>query len=241
MFIMVDGLDGSGKSTLIDGWAEALVQSGKKVFSLKKYWTEHHTHPSLAELEPYDVILASEPTTIWVGAAIRQELIKEGTVYSAHTIATAFSLDRHIVYQRLIVPLLGQNKLIIQDRGVSTSLCYQPLQYADLTMAKVAALEGNAFTLEHAPDHLIIVDIEPDIALARLNARTGKQDNAIFEKKDFLERARQTFLSPEYQAYFTSRGTSVHILPSQGSIDIMKRESMSLFERLCTTATTHTS
>ncbi len=228
MFIMIDGIDGSGKSTIMNAWTEQLISEGKSVFNIKDYWNKHHSHPQAEELQTYDVIISAEPTTVWVGAAIRQEIIANDTNYSALATAAAYSLDRHILYTRLLIPLLQAGKIVIQDRGVSTSLCYQPIQDSDLSVERVASLEGNALALDHRPDHLIIADVDVEKALDRLGGRHEKKDDAQFEKKEFLEKAKQSFLSETFQKNFLSRGTQVHTLNTDENIDIMKTKAIEL-------------
>lgn len=235
MFIIIDGIDGSGKSTILETWAADLAAAGKKIFSLKSYWRERHTHPTADELMDYDVILSAEPTSVWIGSAIREEMIRRGTTYTGRDIAEAYALDRLVLYQRLIVPLRQAGKIILQDRGVSTSLCYQPLQDDRLSGDLVASIPGNAFALAHAPEYLVIADTPADMAMQRLGRRQDKQDTAIFEQADFLTQARDRFLSPEYQKYFTDRGTTVRVLNSHTSLDIMKQNATQFITSLSIT------
>lgn len=232
MFIMIDGIDGAGKSTIIQYWKNECNKKGLSVFNLRDYCTTNHTLPLPDELASFDVILSAEPTTAWIGNAIRQEMIKTGTHYSATSIANAYALDRLILYNRLILPLLAQNKIILQDRGVSTSLCYQSLQTDTFTMDHIAAIEGNAFALTHAPQYLVIADIEPHIAISRLHDRTQKQDNVIFEQEAFLTKARNRFISPEFQAYFTQNGSQIRILNSGTDHDTLQQNAVALLDTL---------
>ena len=157
-------------------------------------------------------------------------MIAQGSKYSTHAIASAFALDRLILYTRLLNPLREQGKIILQDRGVSTSLAYQSVQNPPLSFAENATIEGNALALKHAPDHLVLADVPVDVALNRLNARAHKNDNSFYEEKEFLEKVRQQFLSTEYQQYFTSRGTHVHVLNTEESIDRMKQKTIELLK-----------
>lgn len=230
MFIMVDGIDGSGKSTVVDAWAEALKEEGKCVCSLKIFWEKHGRHPTLEELGACDVVISAEPTFIKTGKEIRETMIREGSATPSE-LARAYADDRLVLYREVLVPLLAQGKIIIQDRGVSTSLSYQPLHHPELTPEVVSELPGNAFALDHAPDHLVIVDAPADAALARLHGRK-KQDHALFERQEFLARARARFLDPAYQKLFTDRDTHIHVLNGGAPIDIMKQEAIALLEHL---------
>lgn len=221
--IMIDGIDGSGKSTIIQTWQDTLIDMGKRVFSLKQYMHDHQTLPTVAELEPFDVILSAEPTYVWVGAAIRAEMINHATSYTTTAIAEAYALDRLVLYTRLILPLLAQGKTVIQDRGVSTSLCYQSVQDNPLSLEDIASIEGNTFALAHAPDHLFLTHIPPAEAMQRLGKRDDKQDNAMFEQQAFLQKAHDRFHSELFQGYFSSKGTTIHTLHTNQDIDEMKQ------------------
>lgn len=195
MFIIIDGPDGVGKSVFVDAMREALANRGKRVLDLRDYWREHGTHPDGAQLD-CDVLLSAEPTGVLAGKLIREELIRTGTSYSASAIAQAYALDRHVLYERTILPALAKGILVIQDRSVSTSLVYQPLDAKrkgeSLTVEDVRAIPGNAFALKHAPDLLVIPTAPVDVLMARLEGRE-KQDHATFEQRAFLTDVVEAF------------------------------------------------
>lgn len=236
MFIMIDGIDGSGKDTILDAWVAHLEAAGKKIFHLKQWWKEHHTHPEPDDLMGYDVLTSAEPTYVWFGAAIRQEFIRAShRKYSTKAIAQAFSLDRLVLYKRVILPAQKQGMIILQSRGVSTTLAYQTAQGdPNVTPEYIMKLRGNAFALKHAPNVLFIADLDPAIAIQRLAARNEKQDNAIFEKKELLERLRANFHADWYRQIFESRGTNVVYFPTEDSLDRMKEKAVDELKGLLT-------
>lgn len=232
MFIMLDGIDGSGKSTVLETWKDHLAESGNAIFDLKKYWTETGKFPELSEMRAYEFIFSCEPTTIGVGQVIRQELINKNRAYPPLAIAQAYSLDRLILYQRLIIPLLQDNKCVIQDRGISSSLAYQSLQDHGLTVPILSELPGNKLALEYRPDHLIIQSVEPAAVMARLDNRLEKQDDVIFEKLDFQTKLAAVYQSDNFQSIFQQLGTQVHTLNANVNIDIMKKEANKLLTNI---------
>ena len=119
-FIMVDGLDGSGKGTAVAGLKEWAEKKGLRVLDLKEFCEEHGYIPEFEEVKEHDVIVSTEPTYAYVGKAIREEMIRENTrKYSGIAIMHAFALDREILYQRLIIPALKNDKFVFQERGVA--------------------------------------------------------------------------------------------------------------------------
>ena len=209
-FIIIDGLDGSGKSLIVNGLADYFKKKDKKVFELKEFWKNSSSLPEPEDLFDYDLIISAEPTYSMVGVAIREEIIKNNNRdYSALATATAFSLDRLVLYKRLIIPLLEKGKTIIQDRSVTTSIAYQPIQAEPLSLAKVLGLEGNRLALEHRPDLLIIADVKAEVCAKRLASRDDKKDNAIFENLAFQKKAYKRFKSKWFRQLFEERGSKV--------------------------------
>jgi thymidylate kinase len=232
MLIMIDGIDGSGKSTVVQAWKQYLADQGNAVFDLKHYWQTTGKHPELSEMKSYDFIFSCEPTYTGVGKVIREELVQTGKNYPHRAIVEAFSLDRLVLYNKITIPLLASDKIVIQDRGVSTSLAYQSLNNEEFSLSKVAEFPGNQLALENRPDHLIIAKISAEAAMARIGSRFDKNDNAVFEKIDFLKKATEMFNSSSYQKIFTDRGTQIHYLNTESEIDIMKQEALDLLKKI---------
>ncbi len=227
---MLDGIDGSGKSTVIEAWKEYLATEGNAIFDLTNYWQTRGDCPNYTELKNYDFIFSSEPTYVGVGKVIREELIRNNRRYPPRAIAEAYALDRLILYTKIIIPALKSGKCVIQDRGVSTSLVYQPLMEKTLTLKIVANLAGNKLALKQRPDHLVLLKIDPKAALGRLAKRTTKQDNVIFERLAFQKKISRAFGSLAFRQIFERRGTMVRYLPAEDKIGIMKSKAVRLLQ-----------
>ena len=183
-FVMVDGLDGSGKGVVVDALKDWAVKGGLEVLDLREYWKDADGFPNI---ENYDVIISAEPTYTGWGRKIREQLIRKGSTASPEEIAEAYSKDRMELYQKIIIPALNQDKFVFQERGVVTSLVYQPLQGLDLDF--VMNLEGNTFCLDQPPDLLILTIVDPEVVMDRLDKRV-KKDNAIFENLKFQKQIK---------------------------------------------------
>ncbi|MDP3244708.1 MAG: hypothetical protein Q8M83_03570, partial [bacterium] len=86
MFIIVDGIDGSGKGTIIDVWKKQLQKQGKSVFDLREYGKKKKEMPTYEQIKKYQVIISCEPTFCWTGLAIRQEIVRSENDYNGLTI-----------------------------------------------------------------------------------------------------------------------------------------------------------
>jgi len=231
-FVIVDGLDGSGKGVVVDALKEYSEKQGKKIFDLREYCKENHRFPEPEELNGYDVIVSAEPTYCFVGEAIRKEIVRENSnIYSALTTAHAFALDREILYKKIIIPCLKQGKTIFQERGVITSLVYQPVQMERLSLHDIINLPGNKLAIHNAPHLLIITKVSPDVVMQRLSKRE-KKDTAIFEKLHFQRKIESRYESEWLKKLFEDFRSKVIYLDTNPpkSVEDTKQEAVRVFE-----------
>jgi len=229
---MVDGITGSGKSTLlraVETWAESCHH---RVFRLSE-WTQD-VPPRFEDVDGYDTYFTYEPTRTWVGRAIRYELSREDEPYGGEELAHAFALDRQIMYRRLIIPALEAGKTIIQDRGVSASLVYQPIMPQNVPLETVMALPGNKLALEHPPTALVLAKLPAEEALRRIQSR--KDDSkGIFGQLEFLKRLETRFEEPWLKELFEQRGTRVIELDTAGTLGETTKRAQQLVDHLLST------
>lgn len=231
-FVMIDGIDGSGKGTLVLALAEWAKKKGLKILNLREYGKKYHSLPEPEELKSYQVIVSSEPTFSLIGRAIRDEIVRHNKrEYSALSTAQAFALDRYILYKRVIIPALLQGKYVFQERGVTTSVCYQPIQKESLSLKKILDLEGNRLTLQYRPDLLIITVLKPEIAMQRLQNRDGKKDGAIFERLSFLRKAQKRFVSKWFRKMFERYGAKIFYVETTGAKEKNAKKVIQIWEK----------
>lgn len=234
-FIMIDGIDGSGKSTVVTAIREWAKACNHRIFDLNAWCKEHENLPRFDEVADHDVFFLHEPTKVWVGAAIRQEMIGAGSMYTGIEQAYGFSLDRLILYRRLIIPALLAGKRVISDRGVTTSIVYQPEMPGGPTLEELLALPGNVQALEHRPDDLIITTIPPVKALARLSARKDGDPTQIYEHLELLTKFDERYRADWFAKLFTDRGTIMHRLDTDCPIDEARRRAITLVSSILMT------
>jgi dTMP kinase len=98
----------------------------------------------------------------------------------------AFLADRREHIADLINPALEAGKVVIIDRYYPSTVAYQGARGLDPD----ELLRANAFAPK--PDILLILDVAPQVGLARVRSRGDVAD--LFEKEDELARAREIFL-----------------------------------------------
>lgn len=149
-FISFEGIDGSGKSTQMQLFAENLKKSGD---------------------EP---ILSREPGGS-TGAEEIRKLLVEGDPdrWSAYTEILLFTAARRDHLERTILPNLDAGKIVITDRFADSTRVYQGVARNDLAQM-VNALHD--LMIAHDPNLTFIIDIDPKIALDRGLARQSGED-----------------------------------------------------------------
>ena len=166
IFIVLDGLDGSGKSTV----AKML-------------------HEHICSKEGYNALLTSEPTDGKYGREIRKMLAEEkNPKENAGKMLELFVKDRQEHLKDTILPFLekenGKKNAVICDRYYYSTIAFQSAQGMDTT----SIIEKNKNFLK--PDIVLIMDINPEIALKRIEYRKNEK----FEKLEFMKELREIFL-----------------------------------------------
>ena len=141
VFIVFEGIDGSGKSTHIKLLAEELRRR---------------------ELQ---VLETSEPSRDRIGTFIRRYAERNGDRLTPETETLLFSADRYEHVKQVIIPALERGVIVISDRYFYSSIAYQGAAGIDLEWIR----EMNRFAPQ--PDLALLLDIHPEYSLQRVNNR----------------------------------------------------------------------
>lgn len=169
LFIVFEGGEGSGKSTMID-----------KVYE----W--------LRECD-YDCIKTREPGGISIAEQIREVILnKENTKMDAKTEALLYAAARRQHLVEKVIPALENGQVVLCDRFLDSSLAYQG--YArGLGIEEV--YEINKFAIgDCMPDISILFDINPEVGMARIKKNFEREVNRLdLEKLDFHNKVREGY------------------------------------------------
>jgi dTMP kinase len=167
ILIALEGIDGSGKTTLA-----------------------HNLH-TLLQQRGFDTILTKEPGDSQLGKEIRELVQTQNIPITPRAQYLLFAADRAQHFAELIIPALARNKLIISDRLSDSSLAYQGYGNGlDLDMLKTI----NNWTMDSiTPDITIFVRIPVEIALERCNKRGSL--SAYEKRENFLQSVNEGFES----------------------------------------------
>jgi dTMP kinase len=167
-FITIEGIEGAGKSTALQYIQDYFLETKKQVVFTR---------------EPGGTPLAEEIRHLLLNPQTK-ELINSKT----ELLLMFASRAQHVAH--VIAPALAEGKWVVCDRFVDASYAYQSAGRG-LPEKWIAFLEemvvGNL-----KPEATILLDIDPEIGLARSKKR-GPQDRFEKEKVAFFEKVRHAY------------------------------------------------
>lgn len=241
LFIVIDGLDGIGKGVIEEALKKEYQERGGRIFNVIEFSKANGRLPLVEEIigKDYTAVHTSEPSYSWVGRAISEELIaKNGRSYSFSAKIQAYSLDRLILIQRLIRPLLEAGIDVFGSRCLASTLSYQCLEAmtqqipVDVIRQDILKHEGNILELLTPIDLIIIPTInDVDALIKRIEARKagGKDDNCVFENTEFQRNLKPFYEDPWLKELFESHGTTVKYLDAGISVDASKKQAVGIY------------
>ena len=164
-FIVIEGIDGSGKSTHIPMLAKRLMADGRRVYT------------------------TAEPTVSLSGGLLRDALSGVSKKTTCE-IASMFLLDR--IFHNVnpvngIEKFLSEGVDVICDRYYYSSLAYQG---SETDFDWVLDMNLNCPEIRK-PDLCIFLDLEPDKCIERISK--SRMVKEIYEEKDRLEKYRKRY------------------------------------------------
>jgi len=180
MFITFEGPDGSGKSTIIQKVYDYLIENN------------------------YDVIKTREPGGSPIAEKIRNLILDtENTEMGYRTEALLYAASRAQHVEETILPALNENKIVLCDRFLISSLAYQGVG-RNLGIENVRKI--NEFAINGVfPDFVLFFDVDPITTLKRKSS---------LDTADRLEKEGNNFHERVYNGY-------KEILNSEKNIEII--------------------
>jgi dTMP kinase len=166
LFIVFEGIDGSGKSVQVKMLAGVLRKHG------------------------HDVEVCREPGGTEMGEFLRKELLHSSLNIAPETEALLYAASRAQLTADVIRPALKRGRIVISDRFSDSTLAYQGYgRGLDINMLK---LINRLATGGLKPDLSIILDLPPELIADRLS---GQADRLEREEIFFFQKVRQGYLS----------------------------------------------
>ncbi|HUQ85699.1 MAG TPA: dTMP kinase [Candidatus Limnocylindrales bacterium] len=173
-YIVLEGIDGSGKTTQIDLLYEYFRKQGKEVIRTR----EPRKDEGL------------------IGELI-QKILNGKTKVPSVAIQYLFSADRGMHHEELILPALKAGKIVISDRCFWSAVPYGVLdleqEFTDNT-AKYILVSQSILSMYHqftAPDITFYLDIPVNRAMDRLDKKP--HDKEIYEEEKKILKAKEGY------------------------------------------------
>ncbi|MEO0247013.1 MAG: dTMP kinase [candidate division WOR-3 bacterium] len=164
-FITIEGIEGSGKSTLTEGIIEFLKTKG------------------------FNVVYSREPGGTKVGESVRNILLADGNEMDPMTEVFLFLAARRENVRKNILPALRDGKVVVCDRYIDSTIAYQG--YGRGLPIKLLRRLNKLATYGIKPDLTFVIDIDPEKGLKRIS---GKElDRIERENIDFHRRVRDGY------------------------------------------------
>jgi dTMP kinase len=196
LFITFEGTEGCGKSTQIKALAARLQREGQQVLQTR------------------------EPGGTPLGEAVRHLLQHDqaGEGMSPEAELLLFTASRAQLTRERILPAIAKGEVVLCDRFMDSTTVYQGVA-RQIDAEAVATI--NRFAVGEArPDLTILIDLSPEVGMARVHARSnGQLDRMEQEAIEFFQAVRAGYLKlaeSEPQRFLVLDGTaSVEALEQQ--------------------------
>jgi dTMP kinase len=146
LLITLEGIDGSGKSTLHQALQELIV-----------------------DLDP---VFTREPGATWVGESVRRAIAEQ---IDPITEATLFVADHAAHLAKIIRPALAEGKLVISDRYSDSRYAYQAVTLKGVIQQPEEWLRAMHGGWSIVPDKTFLCVLPIDEALARLKPQNERE------------------------------------------------------------------
>lgn len=168
-FIVFEGGDGSGKSTVLEMVYNYLIENG------------------------IDCIKTREPGGIKISEDIREVILDtKNTAMDPKTEALLYAAARRQHLVEKVIPELDKGRIVLCDRFIFSSLAYQG--YArNIGVDEVYQI--NKFAVgDYMPDLNIFFDVSPEVGLERINSNDNREVNRLdLEKINFHYKVREGY------------------------------------------------
>ena len=179
MFVALEGIDGTGKTTLVSMLTKELEKGGYRVFATREPTERFH---------------------------VPEDIVKSRDAVSGLSLFFRFTEDR-FVHQREISEHLEKGEIVLCDRYILSSMAYQGVLLEKYFQSRTKTIEWMSTVsdaIKIRPDITFYIDVDPEISMKRISRRgafTG------FEEKEYLSAVRDFYNAISYEGKITLDGS----------------------------------
>ena len=171
-FIVIEGIDGSGKSSVAKALAQKLTEKQALLGQ----------PPCLYEREPYD----SDPAGRLVRASLSKELVVEPETMAYLNVASRIEHIKHLQ------PLLESGHSIVCDRFYPSNMAYNQTKL--LSLEDIYDLNRVCLDMLR-PDLILFLDVSVAVSKSRRQKDEARAEAELYEKDEIQNAVRNRFIS----------------------------------------------
>lgn len=186
LYICLEGIDGSGKTTQVEELAKYFEKKGKSV------------------------IRTREPRKEGIIGDIIQKVLTGKVKASSVALQYLFSADRSLHHEEIVIPALKSGKVVISDRCFWSAVVYGILDRMaknyDYEMADVLLASQSILSMYHqflVPDYTFLLRVSLRTAMSRIAKKDDVKE--IYENREKLKKVIEGYdwLSKKFQKEIT--------------------------------------
>lgn len=203
LFIVFEGPEGAGKTTILEKVYHELKARGVKCISTR------------------------EPGGIVISEKIRSIILdKENTTMDGRTEALLYAAARRQHLVEKVIPALEEGTLVLCDRFVLSSLAYQGFARG-IGIDEVMSI--NEFAIDgYMPDMTIYFDINPEEGMKRIMANSDREVNRLdLESINFHNKVQEG-----YKKLISSYEYNIRVIDGAKSIDEVCKSAIDIIDSI---------
>lgn len=173
LYVAIEGIDGSGKTTQAQSVAQELKKRGKNVVITEEPWDDG-----------------------FVGGIIRDNILSGKTKLSPVALQHLFVADRADHLEKVVIPALKNGQTVITDRYFWSAIPYGLLDRGDTNYSNSEVILAAYCILSFyhqfiVPNYTFYLDVSLDTAMKRITQKDEKIE--LYEKREKLEKVKNGY------------------------------------------------
>jgi len=175
IYVAIEGVDGSGKTTQAEKLTEYFEKTGKQV------------------------IRTREPRKEGIIGDLVHQILRGERKMSPKALQYLFSTDRALHHEEVIEPSLKEGKVVISDRCFWSAVVYGILDKSEeygFDTANQILIAHSILSMYHqfiVPDFTFYLDVSLETALARIEKKHESSPKEMYEVKEKIEKVKKGY------------------------------------------------
>lgn len=209
LYIALEGIDGSGKTTQVEKLIENYQSQGK------------------------EIVRTREPRKEGIIGGLVHEILKGERKMSSRALQYLFSTDRVLHHEEVIEPALKEGKIVVSDRSFWSAVVYGILDKSEeygFESANQILVAHSILSMYHqfiVPDFTFFLNVSLPTSLLRIEEKHKQSPKEMYEVKEKVEKVIKG-----YDWLLENFGDEITKIDGEQSIDDVTKEILEKVEAL---------